>query len=124
MTLNDIFPAVTIVEYSFHYFILLCIAMLLGVWYLKRLYLKNKKRTRNYYISLLAQSTEDDAKHIAYKFAYYGKRVVRTSTQKEELEKLLALLEPFKYQENPPSLDAHTQKQLTHFLEALRHKNV
>ena len=124
MTLNDIFPAVAIVEYSLYTFILLCIAILLGLWYLWRLYLKHQKRTRSYYISLLAQSTEDDAKQIAYKFAYYGKRVVRTSTQKEELMKLLALLEPFKYQENPPPLDAHTQKQLAHFLEALRHTNV
>ena len=124
MTLNDIFPAVAIVEYSLYYFILLCIAILLGVWYLWKLYLKNQKRTRSYYISLLAQSTEDDAKQIAYKFAYYGKRVVRTSTQKEELMKLLARLEPFKYQENPPPLDPHTQKQLAHFLEALRHENV
>ncbi len=124
MTLHDIFPAVVIVEYSIYTFILLCIAMLLGFWYLRRLYLKHKKRTRSYYISLLAQNTEDDAKQIAYKFAYYGKRVVRTSTQKEEFLKLLVLLEPFKYQENPPPLDAYTQKQLTHFLEVLRHKNV
>ena len=124
MTLHDIFPAVEIVEYSLYYFILLCIAILLGVWYLWRGYLKHKKRTRSYYISLLTQSKEDDVKQLAYKFAYYGKRVARTSTQKEKLEKLLALLEPFKYQENPPPLDAHTQKQLTHFLEALRHKNV
>ena len=124
MTLNDIFPAVAIVEYSFYTFILLCIVILLGVWYLWRLYLKNKKRTRSYYISLLSQSKEDDVKQIAYKFAYYGKRVVCTSTQKEELLKLLALLEPFKYQENPPPLDVHIQKQLAHFLEVLRYKNV
>ena len=124
MTLHDIFPAVAIVEYSLYCFILLCIVVSLGLWCLRRLYLKHKKRTRSYYISLLAQSTEDDAKQIAYKFAYYGKRVVRTFTQKEELEKLLALLEPYKYQENPPPLDAHTQKQLAHFLEVLRHKNV
>ena len=124
MTLHDIFPAVEIVEYSLYCFILLCIAILLGFWYFWRLYLKNKKRTRSYYISLLAQSTEDDAKQIAYKFAHYGKRVVRTSTHKEELLKLLALLEPFKYRENPPPLDVHIQKQLAHFLEVLRHKNV
>ena len=124
MTLHDIFPAVEIVEYSLYYFILLCIAILLGFWYLWRLYLKNKKRTRSYYISLLAQSREDDTKQIAYKFAYYGKRVVRTATQKEELMKLLALLEPFKYQESPPPLDTHMQKQLANFLEALRQKNV
>ena len=124
MTLHDIFPTVAIVEYSLYYFILICIVILLGFWYLWRLYLKNKKRTRSYYISLLAQSTEDDAKQIAYKLAYYGKRVVRTSTQKEELLKLLALLEPFKYQESPPPLDTHMQKQLANFLEALRHKNV
>ena len=124
MILHDIFPAVTIVEYSLYTFILLCIAILLGVWYLWRLYLKNKKRTRSYYISLLSQSKEDDVKQIAYKFAYYGKRVARTSMQKEELLKLLALLEPFKYQENPPPLDTHMQKQLANFLEALRHKNV
>ncbi len=124
MTLHDIFPAVVIVEYSLYYFIFFCMAILLGLWYLRRLYLKHKKRTRSYYISLLAQSQKDNTKQIAYKFAYYGKRVVRTFTQKEELEKLLALLEPYKYQENPPPLDAHTQKQLAHFLEVLRHKNV
>lgn len=124
MTLHDIFPTEAIVEYSLYTFILLCIVISLGFWHLWRLYLKNQKRTRSYYISLLAQSQKDNAKQIAYKFAYYGKRVVRTSTQKEELEKLLALLEPYKYQENPPSLDTHTQKQLAHFLESLRYKNV
>ena len=124
MTLHNIFPAVTIVEYSLYYFIFLCIVVSLGLWYLRRLYLKHKKRTRSYYISLLAQSQKDNTKQIAYKFAYYGKRVVRTSTQKEELLKLLVLLEPFKYQENPLPLDSHTQKQLAHFLEALRHINV
>jgi len=124
MTLHDIFPSVEIVEYSLYYFILLSLLLMVGLWYLGVFYRKHKKRTRGYYITLLEKSIEGNAKHTTHKFTYYGKRVVRTEEQKEKLLQLLEMLEPFKYQQGLPSLDAETKRELTDFLQRLRHKNV
>jgi len=55
---------------------------------------------------------------------YYGKRVVRTDEQKEKLLQLMEMMEPFKYQQGLPSLDVETKRELTDFLQTLRHKNV
>ena len=124
MTLHDIFPSVEIVEYSLYYFILLSLLLMAGLWYLGVYYLRQKKRSRGYYITLLEKSIEDNAKHTAHKFTYYGKRVVRTTEQKEKLLQLLEILEPFKYQQGLPSLDVETKRELTDFLQTLRYKNV
>jgi hypothetical protein len=124
MLLNDIFPSIEIVEYSLYYFILLCVLFMGTIYFLVRFYLKHQKRTRGYYISLLEKSIEDDAKHLAYKLGYYGKRVVRTPVQEAKLQHLLEVLEPFKYQEVSLPLDTSLQKQFEDFLHALRHQNV
>jgi len=124
MTLHDIFPSIEIVEYSLYYFIFFSLLFILGLWYLRVVYKKYRKRTRSYYIALLEKSIEGNAKHTAHKFSYYGKRVVRTTEQKEKLLELLEVLEPFKYQQGFPSLDAKIKKEVTDFLQMLRHKNV
>jgi hypothetical protein len=97
---------------------------MVGLWYLGVFYQKHKKRTRGYYITLLEKSIEGNAKHTAHKFTYYGKRVVRTEEQKEKLLQLMEMMEPFKYQQGLPSLDTETKRELTDFLQKLRHKNV
>jgi len=122
MTLHDIFPTVEIVEYSLYYFILFSFLLMVGLWYLGMFYQKHKKRTRGYYITLLEKSIEENAKHTAHKFTYYGKRVVRTTEQKEKLLQLLEMLEPFKYQQGLDFFDESTKKELANFLQALRYK--
>jgi hypothetical protein len=97
---------------------------MVGLWYLGVFYRKHKKRTRGYYITLLEKSIEDNAKHTAHKFTYYGKRVVRTKEQKEKLLQLMDMMEPFKYQQSLPTLNTETKRELTDFLQTLRHKNV
>jgi hypothetical protein len=97
---------------------------MVGLWYLGVFYRKHKKRTRGYYITLLEKSIEDNAKHTAHKFSYYGSHVVRTDKQKEKLLQLLKMLEPFKYQQGLGSFDADTKRELATFLQTLRHKHV
>jgi len=84
MTLYDIFPTVEIVEYSLYYFIFFSLLLIIVLWYLIWFYLKHKKRSRNYYISLLEKSIEGDAKHTAHKFSYYGNHIVHTDEQKKK----------------------------------------
>jgi len=120
MNLHDIFPAVAIVEYSLYYLIFFCLIGVMILWYLLRYLIQHKKRTRSYYISLLEKSIKDDAKQLAYKVAYYGKHLVRTSEQEKKLEALLVELEPYKYKENLSKLETDTQKQLIDFLHILR----
>jgi len=121
MTLHDIFPTVEIVEYSLYYFILLFLLALAILWYLVGFYLKHTKRSRNYYITLLEKSINESAKHTAHKFTYYGNHVVRTAAQKEKLLQLLEMLEPYKYQQSLDACDTSTKKNLTNFLQTLRH---
>jgi len=124
MILYDIFPTVEIVEYSLYYFIFFSLLLIIILWYLIWFYLKHKKRSRSYYISLLEKSIEGDAKHTAHKFSYYGNHIVHTDEQKKKLLQLLELLEPFKYQQGFSFLDTKIKRELAHFLQELRYKNV
>lgn len=123
MILHDIFPTVKIVEYSLYYFLALLLLCIVALWYLVSWYIKHKKKTRGYYITLLENSLEDNPKHIAYKLSYYGQRIVRTPQQEEKLHILLAALEPIKYQRQTTTLDGHTRELLVDFLKILRHKD-
>jgi len=123
MTLHDIFPSVEIVEYSLYYFLFFLLLCIVALWYLVSWYIKHKKKTRGYYITLLENSLEDSPKHIAHKLSYYVQRIVRTPQQQEKLHILLAALEPFKYQKSTTTLDGHTRELLVDFLKTLRHKD-
>ena len=123
MTLNDIFPAVEIVEYSLYFFISLCVVLVAFLYLAYRLW-KNKPKGIAYYLNIIESTLHSDAKQTTYRLDYYGKYIVKTPEQQKKLTTLLAELKPFRYVPDGTLFTEKTEKKLRVFLQGLRQKNV
>jgi len=123
MTLNDIFPAVVIVEYSLYFFLLLCVVLMAFLYLVYRLW-KNKPKGMAYYLNIIESALHTDAKQTTYRLGHYGKYIVKTPEQQEKLTTLVAELKPFRYVPDGTLFTEKTEKKLRVFLQGLRQKNV
>jgi len=123
MELHDIFPPVTIVEYSFYIFLFIVLGFSTIVYVLLRVWQKKKKGI-GYYVNILERYTEENAKQTAYKLDYYGRHITKNDEQEKELQELIVRLRPFKYEKEGTVLPSELQKQLHDFLMHIRQENV
>jgi hypothetical protein len=120
--IHDIKPLVEIQDYSFYYFLAICIIsflLVIGFMYLIYHFFKNKNRfnIRKEHFELLNNVDFSDAKRAAYDITYFG------STFKDDsprhvvaFEDLIKKLENYKYKKDVEKLDSET----IHFIELYR----
>lgn len=123
MNLNDIFPAVEIVDYSFYLFISIVIGVITLV-YLAYSMWKKRVKGIDYYLNIIESTLHTDAKQTAYRVEYYGENIVKTPEQKERLLVILEELKAFKYVPNGTLFEKKTEKKLKDFLQSIRQENV
>ena len=120
--IHDIKPLVEIQDYSFYYFLALCIVgvlILLGVLYLVYHFYKHKHKfnIRKEHFKLLKKVNFKDAKKAAYDITYYGHTFKDDSPRHTKAyEDLLHRLEKYKYKKVVDKLDSET----IHFIELYR----
>ena len=123
MELHDIFPPIAPVEYSLYRFITIWLILLALLYILFKVW-KRKKKGIKYYLQILEQYPQEDAKTTAYKLHYYGEKIIKTDTQKKDLQALIIKLTPYKYEKEGTTLPLEIKEQLDHFFAQLRQENV
>jgi hypothetical protein len=122
MKLHDIFPEVSIVEYSLYTFLALCLVGLTLLTLLCKL-LKNRRKKRHP-LHILEHYNPNDAKQTAHQVSYYGKELAKSEAQKQYLAILEEKLDAFKYLETSQPLGSELQKDVEKFIHSIRHKHV
>jgi len=120
--IHDIKPLIEIEDYSFYYFIALCligILILIGVLYLIYHFYKHKRKfnIRKEHFKLLNNIDFKNAKKAAYNVTYLGYTFKDDSQRHERAyEDLLHRLEQYKYKRIVDKMDSET----IHFIDLYR----
>ena len=123
MILNDIFPAVEMVDYSLYLFISILIGLTIFLYLAYRVWKKRAKGI-DYYLNIIESTLYTDAKQTAYRVGYYAKHIVKTPKQKEKLGILIEELKAFKYVPNGTLFTKEVEEKLKVFLQSIRQENV
>ena len=123
--LRDIKGLVEVSDYSFYYFSALIAAALLlllvlGVVIYRQL-TKKEPLTQKKAATLLLEKFEfGDTKQSVYDFSRLAQYAVNED-QRQELEQLLAELEPYKFKKEVPQLDDALKAKMQAFIKGLKH---
>lgn len=123
LNIEDVFPLQTVPDNSFELFILfmlLCLIIVVTLYYFYKKRMKKSKADEAYYLNRLLHSNYYNVKQSAYLFTYYGRRVVKTKEQKEELERIISELYLYKYQQKSLNIPQKLQDDIRRFLDELR----
>jgi len=122
MELHDIFPEVTIVEYSLYTFLALCLVGLALLYFLY-IVLKNRRKKLQP-LHILEHYNPNDAKQTAQQISYYGKQLAKSEAQKQHLISLEVKLEHYKYLKTSEPLSTALQEEIEQFIDSLKGKDV
>jgi len=123
MELHDIFSPVEPVEYSLYGFMAILLTIFLLGYIALRLW-KKKRKGIAYYLKILENYPQEDAKTIAYKLNHYGQHIIKTDAQKRALETLITELIPYRYEKEGTPLPLEIAEQLKDFFAQVRQENV
>jgi len=122
MELHDIFPEVSIIEYSLYSFLALCLVGLVLFYILYRVLKNRSKKLQPLHI--LEHYNPNDAKQTAHQVSHYGKQLAKSEAQKQYLVSLEEKLDKYKYLKISQSLSTELQKEIERFINSLKGKNV
>jgi len=117
MELHDIFPAIKVTHYTLY--VILGMFVLFVFFFVHYAVRKKKKKNRSYYIHILKKYHQEDAKHTAYLFSYYGKKIVKDETQKALLSTINQSLYEFKFIQEQQTVPKNIRHQIEHFLHTI-----
>jgi hypothetical protein len=123
--LRDIKGLVEVTDYSFYYLLgLIGLGIILIVMIAILVYKKVTKKVpmtqQRLAMKLLKEFEVSDAKESAYAFSHLAQYAVN-DTQRQQLEALLAELEPYKFRKEVPELDEALKIKIKDFAKELSH---
>jgi hypothetical protein len=124
LQLHDIKGFVEIPDNSIYYFysvIFLIVVIAITAIYFLLKYLKREKsvKLQKSYLEALTKLDFSDSKQTAYELSHYGHLLEKDEEQCELFEKLLAIVEVYKYQKEVPTLSKEHRQTIENFLEAI-----
>jgi hypothetical protein len=123
--LRDIKGLVEVTDYSLYYFgalvaAALLLLLVLGVVIYRQLTKKEPLTQKRAATALLEKFEFGDTKQSVYDFSRLAQYAVRDD-QRQELEQLLAELEPYKFKKEVPELDDALKAKMQAFIRGLKH---
>ncbi len=123
LNIEDVFPPLKVSDNSFEFFLLfvvLCLVVVLMLYFFYKKRVQKNKKDEAHYLNRLLHSNYYNVKQSAYLFTYYGRKLVKTKEQKEELERIISELYLYKYQQKTLNIPQKLQDDIGRFLGTLR----
>ncbi len=124
LPLEPIFAPVPVPDNSLYLFLAMILLLFLALIWLYFHFFHHAKKSKKSSLEILRTQPFQSARESAYILAYYANKLSLDAREKKELEEILTLLAPYKYQKKSVQTPQQVQEKIQRFLEKVSATNV